>query len=812
MKLRLLILILSLHSAISYGQNNAGLGTTAPAPTSLLDLTSTDKGLLIPRMTGAQRAAITNPANGLLVYQTDSYGAPVTTPGFYVYELGFSGGSWKRLARKDEIPVVPPATWTTTGNDQYNNNSGGVGVGTSGAPATSSILEVSSTTKGFLFPRMTYAQRTAIGNLVPGLLVYQTDAVGFSTSGIYFYDGSIWKRIARADELGGGGGGSTGWTIAGDDQFSNLAGNVGIGTGTPTSKFHLIGNMLAENGTVTINNPTAILQLQSAGVNKGFMQLSGNNLRIGTNSGNTGGKFIVRMNGQEHMTIDSTGFVGIGTSAPITSLHVGDGDIVNYTSDGYLVLGDEAATNMVLGKTEILARNNGGPFVLTLQQEGGIVRLGGTGSTASDTKLHITDGEAVSYTDNGFAVLGETAGTNLVISNAEILARNNGLASTLYLQRDGGPVRLGTSGATASDTKLHITNGAIADYVENGYAVLGATTSENIVFSNTEILARDAGVASPLHLQQNGGTVRLGNGYTIVDDTKLHVTSGSSASLSSHGFFLLGTEFGQNIVMDNNNIQARDGGSAYKLKLNEFGGAVQIGSNAEPTTPDTRLYIPSGEEVSLTTHGMILLGRSDGGNIVMDGNEIVARNNGIAGTLNLQNYGGAIKIGAHTTMDHGGFGEVMRIAGNDPNMGFYSGNTYKSHIAQLSDQLYMYSTEKVHLDGDQIAIGNMLSTANDYKLTVTGKIICEELKVELAGNWPDYVFSDTYHLTPLHQLKSFIETNHHLPNIPKASEVEKEGIEVGDMNRKLLEKVEELTLYVIQLQEQIDQLKVNLQK
>ena len=95
----------------------------------------------------------------------------------------------------------------------------------------------------------------------------------------------------------------------------------------------------------------------------------------------------------------------------------------------------------------------------------------------------------------------------------------------------------------------------------------------------------------------------------------------------------------------------------------------------------------------------------------------------------------------------------------------------------------------------------------EYKLTVTGKIICEELKVELAGNWPDYVFADEYNLKPLHELKTFIDTNHHLPNIPKAADVEKEGFEVGEMNRKLLEKVEELTLYVIDLQRQIDALK-----
>ena len=86
------------------------------------------------------------------------------------------------------------------------------------------------------------------------------------------------------------------------------------------------------------------------------------------------------------------------------------------------------------------------------------------------------------------------------------------------------------------------------------------------------------------------------------------------------------------------------------------------------------------------------------------------------------------------------------------------------------------------------------------------------MKVELYNNWPDYVFASEYDLTPLHELKAFIKENKHLPNIPKADEVAQEGIEVGEMNRKLLEKVEELTLYVIQLQEQIDQLKTSLNK
>ena len=60
---------------------------------------------------------------------------------------------------------------------------------------------------------------------------------------------------------------------------------------------------------------------------------------------------------------------------------------------------------------------------------------------------------------------------------------------------------------------------------------------------------------------------------------------------------------------------------------------------------------------------------------------------------------------------------------------------------------------------------------------------------------------------PLPQLEQFINTNKHLPNIPKAIDVEKSGIEVGDMQKRMMEKIEELTLYIIDLQKQVEELK-----
>jgi hypothetical protein len=94
-----------------------------------------------------------------------------------------------------------------------------------------------------------------------------------------------------------------------------------------------------------------------------------------------------------------------------------------------------------------------------------------------------------------------------------------------------------------------------------------------------------------------------------------------------------------------------------------------------------------------------------------------------------------------------------------------------------------------------------------YMLTVDGKVICEELKVQMSQDWPDYVFEPDYPLMPLAKLESYVTQQKHLPGIAPAAEVEKNGMEVSHMQTKLLEKVEELTLYVIQLKKENDQLK-----
>lgn len=90
-----------------------------------------------------------------------------------------------------------------------------------------------------------------------------------------------------------------------------------------------------------------------------------------------------------------------------------------------------------------------------------------------------------------------------------------------------------------------------------------------------------------------------------------------------------------------------------------------------------------------------------------------------------------------------------------------------------------------------------------FQVNTNGLVYAREIKVNLDSSWPDYVFDSTYALIPLEDLKTYIAENNHLPNVPSASEIKENGINVAETDKMLMEKVEELTLYMIQLQEQL---------
>ena len=106
--------------------------------------------------------------------------------------------------------------------------------------------------------------------------------------------------------------------------------------------------------------------------------------------------------------------------------------------------------------------------------------------------------------------------------------------------------------------------------------------------------------------------------------------------------------------------------------------------------------------------------------------------------------------------------------------------------------------------------GNIGIGTNDpqAKLAVNGEILAKSVRVNTGSTyWPDYVFGNDYNLMSLRELEQYVNAHKHLPGIPSAQEVEEQGdVDLGAMNALLLEKVEELTRYVIDLQNQIDEL------
>ncbi|SNY99676.1 tail fiber protein [Flagellimonas pacifica] len=106
---------------------------------------------------------------------------------------------------------------------------------------------------------------------------------------------------------------------------------------------------------------------------------------------------------------------------------------------------------------------------------------------------------------------------------------------------------------------------------------------------------------------------------------------------------------------------------------------------------------------------------------------------------------------------------------------------------------------KVQSNG-KVGIG---TESPDSKLTVKGKIHAEEVKVDLSVPGPDYVFKEDYDLKSLEEVQNYIKAHGHLPNIPSAKEMEANGIQLGEMDMKLLEKIEELTLYTLEQEKKL---------
>lgn len=121
---------------------------------------------------------------------------------------------------------------------------------------------------------------------------------------------------------------------------------------------------------------------------------------------------------------------------------------------------------------------------------------------------------------------------------------------------------------------------------------------------------------------------------------------------------------------------------------------------------------------------------------------------------------------------------------------------------------------RVSRDGKVRMSSTDIATPDGYRLFVEDGILTEKVRVAVEGtaDWADYVFADNYNLMPLNEVEAFTKENKHLPNVPSAEDVVNQGLDVAQMDAKLLEKIEELTLYLIEQNKQIEELKAEIKE
>ena len=235
------------------------------------------------------------------------------------------------------------------------------------------------------------------------------------------------------------------------------------------------------------------------------------------------------------------------------------------------------------------------------------------------------------------------------------------------------------------------------------------------------------------------------------------------------------------------------------------------------TTGDKIRISGAGQYINFidATHNNITLGHAQ------TSNKLLLRYGGLDilnGSLYVNSTG---TFKNHMLIDGTG-GNTLRIDGNGQLINFIDGthnNITLGHAGTANNLELRYGglnilNGGVTVSGNSVLTGNVMigtTTYGTHKLAVEGSIGAREVKVESSG-WSDFVFKNNYKLRTLEEVDKFISQNGHLPEIPSEAEVQKNGINLGEMDSKLLQKIEELTLYLIEQNKKIESMEKELKE
>ncbi|MEO9802760.1 MAG: hypothetical protein ABJF04_05915 [Reichenbachiella sp.] len=310
--------------------------------------------------------------------------------------------------------------------------------------------------------------------------------------------------------------------------------------------------------------------------------------------------------------------------------------------------------------------------------------------------------------------------------------------------------------------------------------------------TNDEVGIGISNPASKLHVEGEGSyKSNAWFGKSFVSNPVYHFDRArvGISGTSDNGQFGAGIHFQVRNNSNTNYLHAIVGQNRDGRMIFETGGAG-INAPTEKVTILTDGSVGIGtSSPTMKTHIKTAVNEIDGLRLTVDG----TNDDGGVGLFLWNASGGTGGIIALDEKDHNG------LAPNALNM--YS-NWSPLTFSTSPNSSENYERMRILTNGN-VGIG---TTDPQSKLAVEGQIRATEVRVLADISVPDYVFEEDYRLRTLQETKAFISANKHLPEIPSAAEISENGIDLGDMNMRLLKKIEELTLHQIELLERIEKL------
>lgn len=540
-----------------------------------------------------------------------------------------------------------------------------------------------------------------------------------------------------------------------------LTGNANIFIGTETAINLKNGNFNVFLGRVRLNNAFSSDRLAGFNTDKTIILADGaGNQRLFIHSnGNTGlglGNNIIPAN-----RLDVNGGVVIGRSF-VPRSNTMDTNAIIAPLNGMLVEGSVGIGTSAPGnKVEIKHGRNG------------FSGLRFTNLTSSfNPSSSLVTNKFLTVNENGDVVLQNlpsAMGSNVMSSAANIMTTNvnNILASAPIVNSISNTIN-------TSNQLITMVNGV-------------ASTPVNLPPRITQTLSQSGNVIT---LSNGGGSFTLPTFTDTDTDAQSLALSGNVLSISNGNSVTLPAQSPQTLSQSGNVVTLSNGGGSFTLPsfTDTDAQSLTLTGNVLSISNGNSVTLPPNTPQTLSQSGNTITLSNGGGSFNLPTTSVVAGTNvTVTGTGTTAN---PFTVSANDTSlyaNNGIINQATTISGN--------------RVVDMNNSNIWFSTANSTSNG-KIYLGSTAVYPNatgNYRLFVEGGILTEKVKVALrsSANWADYVFANDYKLMPLNEVEAFVKTNKHLPGIDSAEQLTKDGIDVAQMQSKQMEKIEELTLYII---------------